>query len=157
MARAKRKNGGVTFPSPGPIMPARGLSSSAAGGRGTAMTIFERALDFVSDGDTVGLGSGRAATAFIEALGRRVGGGLKGRVVATSPGTAEVARRAGGPAAAPDAALPLSLAVDGADEVDPNLDLIKGYGRALVREKIVASSSRQLIILVGEEKLVARL
>ena len=51
----------------------------------------------------------------------------------------------------------LDLTVDGADEVDPNLDLIKGYGRALVREKIVAASSRRLIILVGEEKLVPRL
>src|SRR5207245_10239217 len=69
-------------------------------------------------------------------------------------------------AAAAEAGIPLvSLAdagvldatVDGADEVDPNLDLIKGYGRALVREKIVAASSRRLIILVGEEKLVPRL
>src|SRR5262249_10279755 len=51
----------------------------------------------------------------------------------------------------------LDLTVDGADEVDPNLDLVKGYGRALVREKIVAASSRRLIILVGEEKLVPRL
>jgi ribose 5-phosphate isomerase A len=51
----------------------------------------------------------------------------------------------------------LDLTVDGADEVDPNLDLIKGYGRALVREKIVAASSRQLIILVGDEKLVPQL
>src|SRR5262249_29703193 len=51
----------------------------------------------------------------------------------------------------------LDLAVDGADEVDPNLDLIKGYGRALVREKIVAASARRLIILVGEEKLVPQL
>jgi ribose 5-phosphate isomerase A len=51
----------------------------------------------------------------------------------------------------------LDLTVDGADEVDPNLDLIKGYGRAMVREKIVAASSRRLIILVGEEKLVPRL
>jgi ribose 5-phosphate isomerase A len=51
----------------------------------------------------------------------------------------------------------LDVTVDGADEVDPNLDLIKGYGRALVREKIVAASSRRLIILVGEEKLVEKL
>src|SRR6185369_10286637 len=51
----------------------------------------------------------------------------------------------------------LDVTVDGADEVDPNLDLIKGYGRALVREKIVAASGRRLIILVGEEKLVPRL
>ena len=53
-----------------------------------------------------------------------------------------------------DQARTLDLTVDGADEVDPNLDLIKGYGRALVREKVVAASSRRLIILVGDEKLV---
>jgi ribose 5-phosphate isomerase A len=51
----------------------------------------------------------------------------------------------------------LAVTVDGADEVDPNLDLIKGYGRALVREKVVAASSRRLVILVGEEKLVPHL
>jgi ribose 5-phosphate isomerase A len=56
-----------------------------------------------------------------------------------------------------DQAGTLDLTVDGADEVDPNLDLIKGYGRALVREKVVAAASRRLVILVGEEKLVPRL
>ena len=56
-----------------------------------------------------------------------------------------------------DQAGTLDLTVDGADEVDPNLDLIKGYGRALVREKIIAASSRRLVILVGDEKLVPQL
>ena len=121
------------------------------------MTIFERALDFVRDGDTVGLGSGRAATAFVEALGRRVAGGLKVRVVPTSYASEMIARQAGIPIVGLDAGLPLALTVDGADEVDPNLDLIKGYGRALVREKIVATASSKLVILVGRDKLVERL
>ena len=121
------------------------------------MTIFERALDFVRDGDTVGLGSGRAATAFVEELGRRVAGGMKVRVVPTSRASEENARRVGISLVGLDAGMPLALTVDGADEVDPNLDLIKGYGRALVREKIVAAASNRLVILVGQDKLVARL
>ena len=69
----------------------------------------------------------------------------------------KVARREGIPLLTPAEAGILDLTVDGADEVDPNLDLIKGYGRALVREKVVAASSRRLVVLVGKEKLVARL
>ena len=75
----------------------------------------------------------------------------------TSEETARVATQEGIPLVSLDEAGELTLTVDGADEVDPNLDLIKGYGRALVREKIVAASSRRLVILVGEEKLVPRL
>jgi ribose 5-phosphate isomerase A len=121
------------------------------------MTIFERALDLVRDGDTIGLGSGRAATAFLEALGRRVAGGLKVRGVPTSRASEETARRVGVPVVGLDAGLPLALTIDGADEVDPDLNLIKGYGRALVREKVVAAASSKLVILVGRDKLVGRL
>jgi ribose 5-phosphate isomerase A len=77
--------------------------------------------------------------------------------VPTSERTASLARQEGIPLLTLADAGTLELTVDGADEVDPNLDLIKGYGRALVREKIVAASSRRLIILVGEEKLVSKL
>ncbi len=121
------------------------------------MTIFERALDFVRDGDTIGLGSGRASAAFIEALGRRVGQGLKVRVVPTSRTSEEAALRLGLLVVGLDAGLPLALTIDGADEVDPDLNLIKGYGRALVREKVVASASNKVVLLVGKEKLVERL
>ena len=121
------------------------------------MTIFERALELVRDGDTIGLGSGRASAAFIEALGRRVGQGMKVRVVPTSRASEEAALRLGLPVVGLDAKQPLALTVDGADEVDPDLNLIKGYGRALVREKIVASASSKLVILVGRDKLVERL
>jgi len=122
------------------------------------MTTIERALEMVADGATVGLGSGHAAQAFVRALGERVRrGSLHVRGVPTSEETAALARQVGVPLVGlADAGL-LDLCVDGADEVDPRLDLIKGYGRALVREKIVAASSRRRVILVGEEKLVPRL
>lgn len=118
------------------------------------MTIFERALEFVADGMALGLGSGRAASRFVELLGSRVRDGLRVRGVPTSQDTAELATRVGVPLTTLDETPQLDLTVDGADEVDPQLNLIKGYGRALVREKVVAAASRKLIILVGEEKLV---
>jgi ribose 5-phosphate isomerase A len=122
------------------------------------MTIVERALEFVEDGSTIGLGSGRAAQAFVRALGERVRrGDIRVRGVATSEETAALARQIGIPLVTLAEAGELAVTIDGADEVDPNLDLIKGYGRALVREKIVAASSRQLVILAGEEKLVSQL
>ena len=118
------------------------------------MTIYERALALVRAGDVVGLGSGHASTEFITELGGRVRAGLELRGVPTSRASEELARRAGIPLVPLAAGLPLALTVDGADEVDPNLNLIKGYGRALVREKIVAAASRKLIILVGPGKEV---
>jgi ribose 5-phosphate isomerase A len=84
-------------------------------------------------------------------------GRLRVHGVPTSEETASLARQEGIPLLTLAEAGILDLTVDGADEVDPNLDLIKGYGRALVREKIVAASSRRLIILVGDEKLVPQL
>jgi ribose 5-phosphate isomerase A len=106
----------------------------------------------------IGLGSGRAAQAFVRGLGERLrSGDLRVRGVPTSEETAALARDLGVPLVTLADARTLDMTVDGADEVDPNLDLIKGYGRALVREKIVAASSRRLVILVGKEKLVPRL
>jgi ribose 5-phosphate isomerase A len=122
------------------------------------MTIVERALELVPNGSRIGLGSGRAAQAFVKALGERVRtGGFHVHGVPTSEETSSLARREGIPLLTLAEAGILDLTVDGADEVDPNLDLIKGYGRALVREKIVAASSRRLVILVGDEKLVPQL
>jgi ribose 5-phosphate isomerase A len=122
------------------------------------MTIMERALEFLPDDALIGLGSGRAAQAFIRALGNRFqSGAIRVRGIATSEDTAELAREVGIPLStfadtnAPD------VTVDGADEVDPSLNLIKGYGRAMVREKIISAYSRCLLILVGEEKLVPQL
>jgi ribose 5-phosphate isomerase A len=122
------------------------------------MTIVERALELVPNGSRMGLGSGRAARAFVKALGERVRkGDLKVQGVPTSEETAALARQEGIPLLTLAESGILELTVDGADEVAPNLDLVKGYGRAFVREKVVAASSRRLVILVGDEKLVPQL
>jgi len=122
------------------------------------MTIVERAVELVPNGSRIGLGSGRAAEAFVKALGERIRNKrLEVHGVPTSEKTARLAQCEGIPLLTLAEAGVLDLKVDGADEVDPNLDMIKGYGRALVREKTVAASSRRLIILVGEEKLVPTL
>src|SRR6516165_6073123 len=124
----------------------------------SSMTIIERALELVPNGSLIGLGSGRAAQAFVKALGERLRNrGLRVHGVPTSEERAKLARQEGVPLLTLAEAGILDLTVDGADEVDPNLDLIKGYGRAMVREKIVAASSRRLVILVGDEKLVPQL
>jgi ribose 5-phosphate isomerase A len=116
------------------------------------MTIYERALEFVADGAAIGLGSGRASSEFIKLLGARVRAGMRVRGVPTSQASANLAAQHGIPLIPLDAGMPLAVTVDGADEVDPLLNLIKGYGRALVREKIVAAASRRLVILVGPGK-----
>ena len=121
------------------------------------MTISDSALTYIADGNIVGLGSGRAATAFIKSLGQRVQAGLKIRGVPTSQRSADLATQLGIPLVSLDDVGQIDMTVDGADEVDPQLNLIKGLGGGLVREKIVAASAKRLIILVGQEKLVKRL
>jgi ribose 5-phosphate isomerase A len=118
------------------------------------MTNSERALEQVSEGSVVGLGTGHAATAFVRALGERVRAGFRIRGVPTSEATAQLARELGIELAAIDDVPTIDLTVDGADEFDPDLNLIKGYGGALLREKIVAAASKRLIILAGSEKQV---
>jgi ribose 5-phosphate isomerase A len=104
----------------------------------------------------VGLGSGRAAEAFVRALALEAAEGLRVRGVPTSRATSALATSLGLTVTElPEE--PLDLTVDGADEVDPRLDLIKGYGGALTRERIVAAASRRQVILVTSEKLVPRL
>jgi len=115
--------------------------------------LAERALALVRKDTVVGLGSGRASTAFVRMLGARVKAGLTVRGVPTSEDTARLARELGIPLTGFEGE-ELDITVDGADEVDPRLDLIKGYGGALVRERIVAAASRRVVILVGREKLV---
>src|SRR5258708_6385431 len=115
------------------------------------MTSSDRALGSIREGSIVGLGTGRAATEFVRALGKS---GLRVRGVATSETTAALARELGIELAKVDEIAAIDVTVDGADEFDPDLNLIKGYGGALLREKIVASLSKQLIILAGPEKQV---
>lgn len=112
------------------------------------------ALEFVFDGASVGLGSGRASSAFIRALGERCRDGLRVRGVATSSASATLATSVGIPLTGIEDGMLLDLTVDGADEVAPNLDMVKGWGGALVRERIVATASKRQVILVGTDKLV---
>jgi ribose 5-phosphate isomerase A len=120
--------------------------------------IAQRAMEFIRPGTVIGLGSGRAARAFITHLGQRVKEGFRITGVPTSQETADLARSLGIPLTALDAVNELDVTIDGADEVDTrNLNLIKGLGGALVREKIVAASSKRLVILVTPEKLAAKL
>jgi ribose 5-phosphate isomerase A len=117
-----------------------------------------RALDFVPDDARIGLGTGHAADAFIHALADRVRLGLRVRGVPTSEDTARLARSLGIAVDTLDADEPLAVTIDGADEVERGtLNLIKGRGGALARERIVAAAARRQVILVTPEKLVDRL
>jgi ribose 5-phosphate isomerase A len=117
-----------------------------------------RALDFVKDGMVVGLGTGSTAFFVIEGLGKRVAEGLAVVGIPTSERTAAQARSLNIPLSSLAARPSIDLTIDGADEVERKTQhLIKGLGGALLREKIVAAASRQLVIVVDQEKLVERL
>jgi len=116
-----------------------------------------RALDLIADGARVGLGSGRAAAVFVALLAARVRGGLRVAGVPTSEAIERRARGLGIPLIALEEDVELDVTIDGADEVAPNLALVKGWGGAFVRERIVAAASRRQVILVGPEKLVRAL
>lgn len=114
----------------------------------------EAAIDLVKDGMIVGLGTGSTANHAIEGLGRRVGAGLRIKGVATSKATEQLARKVGVPITTLEQVGEVDLTIDGADEVDPSFNLIKGMGGALLREKIVAFASKQEVIIVDDSKLV---
>jgi len=115
-------------------------------------------LKYVTDGMVLGLGTGSTARYFLEGLARKIEDeGLLVSGVPTSLATAEAARLLGIPLTSLEERPVLDLAVDGADEVDPRLDLIKGLGGALFREKIVASAAKKFIVVVDGSKLVPRL
>ncbi|MBV8977382.1 MAG: ribose-5-phosphate isomerase RpiA [Alphaproteobacteria bacterium] len=116
-----------------------------------------KALEFVRPGMKLGLGTGSTAEAFVDLLAPLVRDGLDVTGVATSERTALKARALGIALDELDRLAPLDLTVDGADEADHSLDLIKGAGAALLREKIVAASSREMIVIADESKLVAQL
>ena len=115
------------------------------------------AAELVRDGTVIGYGTGRAATAALEALAKRVQGGLRVRGVPTSQRTAELAHRLGLPLADLSEVDGLDLVIDGADEVDPHRQVLKGGGGALTREKLVALAARQRVLVLEESKLVQRL
>jgi ribose 5-phosphate isomerase A len=124
-----------------------------------------RALDFVQDGMLLGLGSGSTTACFIDQLAEKIRTGALHGIVGV-PTSMDTARRAGqlgiqlatlsGLIEGPNPPV-LDLAVDGADEVDPQLDLIKGLGRALLREKIIESHAKRFVVIVDESKSVSRL
>lgn len=114
----------------------------------------EKAVEYVVDGMKVGLGTGSTAYWAIRKLGERVSEGLKITAVATSQASEEQARELGIPLVAFADIDSLDLTIDGADELDSNLQLIKGGGGALLREKIVASNSTRMIVIADEGKVV---
>src|SRR5882757_723141 len=116
-----------------------------------------RALEFVRPGMRLGLGSGSTAKHFVELLGMRVRAGLEVIGVPTSEATRADAIRCGIPLTTLDEIDRLDLTVDGADEIDPDLNLIKGGGGALLREKIVAAASDRMIVIADDSKWVEAL
>ena len=114
----------------------------------------EASLQYVADGQVVGLGTGSTAKFAIEALGRRVHEGLKIRGIPTSVRSRELAQQLGIPLTNFDEVQAIDVTIDGADEFDPDLNLIKGGGGALLREKIVASASKKLVIVTDSSKQV---
>jgi ribose 5-phosphate isomerase A len=116
-----------------------------------------RALELVRPGMRLGLGTGSTAKHFVDLLGRRVAEGLDVICVATSEATQAQAVALNIPMSTLDETPALDLTVDGADEIDPQLRLIKGGGAALLREKIVAAASARMIVIADDGKLVQRL
>ena len=112
------------------------------------------AFEFVKDGMKLGIGTGSTADEFIRILGEHVGKGLKVIGVPTSERSAALCREVGVPLTTLDETPELDLTVDGADETDHNLDLIKGGGGALLREKIVAAASADMVVIADDSKLV---
>ncbi|WP_308635685.1 ribose-5-phosphate isomerase RpiA [Paenibacillus silvisoli] len=112
----------------------------------------EKAVEYIRDGMVVGLGTGSTAYWAIQKLGTLVNNGLRITAVATSIQSEQLAKELGIPVRSIAEVDEIDVTIDGADEVDPEWNLIKGGGGALLREKIVASSSKELIIIVDESK-----
>jgi ribose 5-phosphate isomerase len=113
------------------------------------------AAQFVRHGMIVGLGTGSTAKHMIRALGEKVRAGMNLRGVPTSQETASLAKQAGIPLLDTDNRWEIDVAIDGADQVDPQFNLIKGGGGALLKEKIVATSAKQFIVVVDHTKQVS--
>jgi ribose 5-phosphate isomerase A len=111
-------------------------------------------LEYVRDGQVVGLGTGSTAAYFIKLLGEKVKQGMRVRGIPTSVRSGELALQLGIPLTTLDECQEIAVTVDGADEFDPKLRLIKGGGGALLREKIVASASRQMVVVTDASKQV---
>jgi ribose 5-phosphate isomerase A len=117
----------------------------------------QAALELVRDGMILGLGTGSTAAKFVDGLGAKISQGLKVRCVPTSEATRQQAARLGIPLTTLDETPHLDLTIDGADEIDDQLRLIKGGGGALLREKIVATASDRMVVIADYSKLVETL
>jgi len=119
----------------------------------------EKAAEYVESGMVVGLGTGSTAVYATHAIGQKIQDGRLHHIlgIPTSEQTAQQAQEAGIPLTTLDDHPVIDLTIDGADEIDPDLNLIKGLGGALLREKIVAAASKQMIIVGDERKVVAQL
>ncbi len=114
-------------------------------------------LQFIKDGQVVGLGTGSTAAYFIQLLGEKVKAGLRIRGIPTSIRSKELAESLGIPLTTLDECQDIDVTVDGADEVDPQLRLIKGGGGAMLREKVVASATKTMIVVADASKQVQKL
>ncbi len=117
----------------------------------------EEAVKLVERGMTLGLGTGSTAALFVDLLAKKVADGWALKGIPTSEDTRRRAERAGIEIVVPDETTVIDLAVDGADEADPKLNLIKGGGGALLREKIVAGAARRFVVIADKSKRVAAL
>ena len=147
-------------------MPARGRATNARSGENAAVTLDAEqqkalaagvAAGMVENGQIVGIGTGTTVAHLIAALAKRVSDGLRFVGVCTSEGTEIAARAAGMMLSTLEHYPRLDLDIDGADQVDPHLNLLKGRGGALLREKIIANAARRFVVVVDESKLVRHL
>jgi len=122
---------------------------------GSKQRAAQRALEMIKDGQIIGLGTGSTAKFAIEGVGQLVREGMDLKAVPTSIATEKMARQLGIPLVELNATPGIDITIDGADEVDPAFNMIKGGGGALTREKLVALASKQRVILVDETKLVS--
>jgi ribose 5-phosphate isomerase A len=117
----------------------------------------QKATELIKDGMVVGLGTGSTAYWFIDSLITQCKKGLKIQAVATSSSSLEQARQGGIPLIDINTLTSIDITVDGADEIDPQRQMIKGGGGALLREKIIASMSEEMVVVIDETKLVPKL
>jgi len=117
----------------------------------------EAAAELIQDGMLVGLGTGSTSAFFIEALGKRCRAGLKISAISSSEQSTRQAKHLGIPMKDPHTIDMLDITVDGADEIDHHKNMIKGGGGALLREKLVAQSSKEMVVIIDETKLVDHL
>jgi ribose 5-phosphate isomerase A len=141
----------------GPRPPATIIAAASMTQDAEKQAAARASLRFVHDGNIVGLGSGSTAAYAVKFLGERVQAGLKITGIPTSNATKELATTLGIPLTTLDKITEIDVTIDGADEIDPQLSLIKGGGGALLHEKIVASASRRLVIIADSSKQVPTL